>query len=131
MRPSYVCLRPEPYTILHLRSDGQSRWSSPLPHNFSSLDLRLSSSKSFNDEAGTRYGGYMRGDIQDGITRDDFDISVSGRSPADGPVEIVHTSVTPQGVRITFEYVFEHAGESEGWLLMDVVVVIKGVAARL
>ena len=78
-----------------------------------------------------RYGGYMRGDIQDCITRDDYESAVAGKGAEDSPVELEHTSVTPQGVRITFEYIFEHVGGARGWSLMDVVVVIKGVAARM
>jgi len=71
----------------------------------------------------------MRGDIQDGITRDDYETAISKSRMGQCTVEIVHTSITPQGVSVTFEYIFERRGLEEDWALKDVVVIIKGVAA--
>jgi len=124
MRPTSDQFRPVRQVLLYLRND-QSVWQKPLPRGWRDLDLRVGFSEAFRDEQGI---SNPLVELHDTLSHDELEAATE-RVRDSTSLDIVHTSLTHDGLSVSFEYKVrsDAAGSRDDpgeWELRDVVVAV-------
>ena len=77
LEPSLLVRRPVHRVFLNLRKDRRSAWTQRLPLNWRDIDIRIACSRDFSDEVGMSGPVHMRSELQDQLSRDEFNLHVA------------------------------------------------------
>ena len=77
LEPSLLVRRPVHRVFLNLRTDRRSAWNQRLPVNWRDIDIRIACSRDFSDEVGLSGPLYLRSELQDQLSREEFNLHVA------------------------------------------------------
>ena len=77
LEPSLLVRRPVHRVFLNLRKDRRSAWTQRLPLHWRDIDIRIACSREFADDIGLSGPVYLRSEMEDQLSREEFNLRVA------------------------------------------------------